>query len=75
MGLVKDGIYKRIESSIQEVLSVCSIINADLKLGIPSNREDIIDALKNEKVISNEIMDCSILWKNFIKKIFVLTYC
>ncbi|TFG23022.1 MAG: DUF86 domain-containing protein [Promethearchaeota archaeon] len=55
LGLVKDGIYKRIEASIQEVLSVCSIINADLKLGIPSNREDIIDALKNEKVISNEL--------------------
>ena len=55
LGLVKDGIYNRIEASIQEVLSVCSIINADLKLGIPSNREDIIDALTNEKVISNEL--------------------
>ncbi len=36
LGLVKDGIYKRIEASIQEVISICSIINSDLKLGIPS---------------------------------------
>lgn len=36
LGLIKYGIYKRIETSIQEVLNICSIINADLKLGIPS---------------------------------------
>jgi len=41
LGLVKDGIYKKIEASIQEVISICSIINSDLKLGIPSNRDDI----------------------------------
>ena len=38
LGLVKDGIYKKIESSIQEIIGICSIINSDLKLGIPSNR-------------------------------------
>jgi len=57
LGLVKDGIYKRIESSIQEILNICSIINADLKLGIPSNRDDIIEALKNKQVITNELAD------------------
>ena len=45
LGLVKDGIYKRIETSIQEVMSICSLINSDLKLGIPSNRDDIIISL------------------------------
>ena len=28
LGLVKDGIYKRIEASIQEVINICSIINS-----------------------------------------------
>jgi len=37
LGLVKDGIYKKIEALIQEVISICSIINSDLKLGISSN--------------------------------------
>jgi len=55
LGLVKDGIYKRTEASIQEVISICSIINADLKLGIPSNREEIINALSNNNVLSKEI--------------------
>ncbi|TFG01243.1 MAG: hypothetical protein EU542_07310 [Promethearchaeota archaeon] len=35
LGLVKDGIYKRIDSSIQEILNVCSIINTDLDLVFP----------------------------------------
>jgi len=55
LGLVKDGIYKKIEASIQEILSICSIINSDLKLGIPSNRDEIIDALKKNHVISSEL--------------------
>lgn len=55
LGLVKDGIYKKIEASIQEVLSICSIINMDLKLGIPSNRDDIIFALLNKNIISDKM--------------------
>ncbi len=35
LGLIKDGIYKKIEFSIQEVIDICSIINTDLNLGIP----------------------------------------
>ena len=42
LGLIKDGIYKRIEASIQEILSICSIINTDLKLGVPPNRDEIL---------------------------------
>ena len=55
LGLIKDGIYKRIESSIQEVLSICAIINADLKLGIPSNRDDIINILIEKKKVSKKL--------------------
>ncbi len=52
LGLIKDGIYKKIEAAIQDVLSICAIINADLKLGIPSNRDDIIKALVEKEIIS-----------------------
>ena len=57
LGLVKDGIYKRIEASIQEVISICSIINSDLKLGIPSNRDEIIVALEENKVLSSNMVE------------------
>ena len=52
LGLIKDGIYKRIEASIQEILSICAIINSDLKLGIPSNTDDILNSLVKKKVVS-----------------------
>lgn len=52
LGLIKDGIYKRIEASIQDVISICSILNSDLKLGIPSNRDEIFRALVDKKAIS-----------------------
>jgi uncharacterized protein YutE (UPF0331/DUF86 family) len=55
LGLLKDGIYKRIEASIQERIDICSIINADLKLGIPSNKSQIMDALVNKAIISREM--------------------
>jgi len=55
LGLVKDGIYKKIEASIQEVINICSIINSDLKLGIPSNRDDIILALLDNNILSKKI--------------------
>lgn len=55
LGLVKDGIYKKVEASIQEIISICSIINSDLKLGIPSNRDDIIDALLDNNILSKKM--------------------
>ena len=57
LGLVKDGIYKKIEASIQEIISICSIVNSDLKLGIPSNRDDIIMALHNNDIISSNMAE------------------
>jgi uncharacterized protein YutE (UPF0331/DUF86 family) len=54
LGLIKDGIYKRVEASIQEIINICSIINSDLKLGIPSNRDEIIAILEEKKIISKE---------------------
>lgn len=55
LGLIKDGIYKKLEASIQDIISICSIINADLQLGIPSNRDDIITALVDKTIISDNL--------------------
>lgn len=57
LGLVKDGIYKKVEASIQEIITICSIINSDLKLGIPSNRDDIIAALSNNNILSSKMTE------------------
>lgn len=55
LGLIRDGIYKRIEASIQEIINICSIINSDLKMGIPSNRDEIISALEEKEIVSKEL--------------------
>lgn len=55
MEIIKDGIYKNIENAIEEVIKICSIINTDLKLGIPHNREDIINALIEHNILSEDL--------------------
>lgn len=56
LGLVKDGIYKRIEFAIENVIDVCSILNADLSLGVPADDDDIIEKLEVNKVLSEELI-------------------
>lgn len=51
LGLVKDGMYKRIEFCIENVFDICAIINTDLKLGIPRSDEDILDILVRNGII------------------------
>lgn len=57
LGLMKDGIYKRIESSIENIIDICAIINTDLDLGIPESDESILDNLNKEGIISDEMTD------------------
>lgn len=52
LGIVKDGIYKRYEYSVELVIDILSLINAELKLSIPNGTSDIIDQL-----LKNEILD------------------
>jgi|GEM_PF-3766708 len=37
LGLVKDGIYKRVEYAIENVFDICAMINADMRFGIPES--------------------------------------
>jgi len=55
LGLVKDGLYKKVEFCIENMLNICSIINADLNIGIPSSEEDIIDNLEKKKLITKNL--------------------
>ena len=54
LGLLKDGIYKRIEYAIETILDICAILNADMALGIPETEEDIISSLVRKGVITGE---------------------
>lgn len=55
LGLVKDGIYKRIEFCIENVFDICAIINTDLRLGIPRSDEDILEILIRNRIFDEEM--------------------
>jgi uncharacterized protein YutE (UPF0331/DUF86 family) len=55
LGIIKDGIYKRIEYSIENLIDIFYMFNSDLKLGIPSDDTDLINNLKTKKIISEDI--------------------
>ncbi len=73
LGLIKDGIYKRIEFAIENVLDICAIINTDLELGIPHDDKDIIENLVKKKILSEEMREKLKAMKGF-KNIVVHRY-
>jgi uncharacterized protein YutE (UPF0331/DUF86 family) len=56
MGLIKDGIYKRVEYALENVFDICSIINSDLKLGIPINEGGVLNNLDESDIFSEEMI-------------------
>ncbi|WMT54056.1 type VII toxin-antitoxin system HepT family RNase toxin [Ferroplasma acidiphilum] len=54
-GIIKDGIYKRIEYSIENLIDIFYIFNSDFNLGIPSDDTDLINNLKAKNIISEDI--------------------
>ncbi len=55
MGLLKDGIYKRMEYAIENVFDICAILNTDLHLGIPGGDEEILDNLVTKGIFPSEM--------------------
>ena len=55
LGLMKDGIYKRIQYAIENILDICAIINSDLKFSSPGEEDEIITTLVKNKVIPRDI--------------------
>ena len=56
LGIVRDGIYKRVEYAIENVFDICAMLNSDLHLGVPGTDEDIVDHLLQEAVLSREML-------------------
>ena len=54
-----------IESAIENVIKICSMINSDLKLGIPSDEDSIIKNLADKKILSKELYEKIINMKGF----------
>ena len=57
LGLVKDGIYKRMEFSIESIIDILSIINSDLRLSIPEDEEDFIENLGRNGILTQNMVD------------------
>lgn len=55
LGLLKDGMYKRIEFCIENVFDIYAIINTDLRLGIPRSDDDILEILVRNGIIDDEM--------------------
>jgi len=57
LGLVKDGVYKRVEFAIENVIDVLNIINSDLRFGTPKDEEGIIDNIEKERIFDKKFID------------------
>ena len=53
LGLLKDGIYKRIQYMIENILDICAIINSDLQFIPPGEEDDIINNLVKKRYCHN----------------------
>lgn len=56
LGLVKDGIYKRLEFSIQNLVDIFSMIYSSLNLGVPADLDDIFEGLQRHKIFDKKIL-------------------
>ncbi len=57
LGLVKEGIYKKIEFAIESIIDICNIINSDLRLGSPETEDSILDNLETNNIFDKKIID------------------
>ena len=54
LGITKDGIYKRLEFIIQNILDCFMLIYKKNKIGIPESVDDVINDLKAKKIFKNK---------------------
>ena len=65
LGLIKDGMYKRIEFCIQNVFDICAILDTDLRLGIPQSDDNILEIMVANGIINKDIKTKLKLMKGF----------
>ena len=51
----KRACERLLQISIEAIIDVCNILISDLKLGLPSEEEELFDKLEKRKVISKEM--------------------
>lgn len=56
MGLMRDGIMKRVEFIIQNIIDICAVISADLKLEKPYSEDDIIDNMNMAGILEENLV-------------------
>lgn len=44
-----------LQIAIESLLDICNILISELKLGIPSNEDEVFDKLENKKIISKQL--------------------
>jgi uncharacterized protein YutE (UPF0331/DUF86 family) len=52
-GEKKRACERLLQIAIEACLDVCNVLVAELRLGLPSSEEDVLERLKNKKVISD----------------------
>jgi len=57
LGIIKDGIYKRLEFCIENVFDISAVLNADYNLGIPGSDEDIVDNLIRNEILPEDMKE------------------
>mgnify|MGYP001576678554 CR=1 FL=1 len=57
IGLIKDGIYKKIEHALENLIDICSIINSDLRLGSPETEDSIFEHLEDKDIFSKRAIE------------------
>lgn len=55
-GLIKDGIYKRLEFCIQNLIDIFSSIYTSEQLGVPNDLDDIFNGLQKKNVLSRQTL-------------------
>ncbi len=65
LGLIKDGIYKRIEFAVENIIDICSIINSDLRLSVPESEESFVDRLAERGILTEEMAEKTRRMKGF----------
>jgi uncharacterized protein YutE (UPF0331/DUF86 family) len=65
LGLVKDGIYKRMEFAIENIIDICSIISSDLRLSVPESEESFVESLANIGILTPNMAEKTRRMKGF----------
>ena len=55
-GLVKDGIYKRLEFCIQNITDIFSMIYSSRKLGVPGTVDDVFQGMLKKGVLPKKVV-------------------